>query len=302
MHEVNRARLFDLSVDALTLDDVVDKCKEAVRTRRRLLIGVINAAKVVNLRRDPVLRNSLLECDVLLADGQSVVWASRMLGQPLPERVTGIDLFQRLLGVASDDGLSVYLLGASQEVLDAVVSNVRRDHPGVRIAGARDGYFPLEEADTVAADIRASDADMLFLGMTSPKKETFLAQYGDTLGVPVQHGVGGSFDILAGVTKRAPEAWQRIGCEWLYRLLQEPVRLGPRYLRTNTAFMRLVLVEMFSTKSSGSVTALPAAAREPVSPTVIDLRPAPPPSTGAVPLPAPRAGASAGRRHHVNGQ
>jgi N-acetylglucosaminyldiphosphoundecaprenol N-acetyl-beta-D-mannosaminyltransferase len=244
MREHKRCVLFGLSVDALDMDAVVEQCKAAIASRQRLLIGVINAAKVVNLRRDDVLRTSLLECDLLLADGQSVVWGSRMLGKPLPERVAGIDLFQRLLTVASEERRSIYLLGASTEVLELLQANIRQSYPGLTIAGARDGYFPDEEADDVAAAIRAAGADMLFLGMTSPKKEIFLGRYGDSLRVPVQHGVGGSFDILAGVTKRAPRVWQRLGCEWLYRVVQEPRRLWKRYLTTNTAFLQLVLREM----------------------------------------------------------
>src|SRR6478609_11814905 len=236
MHELKRARLFDLSVDALTLDEVVNDCKDAVRTRTRFLIGVINAAKVVNLRRDPVLRKSLLECDVLLADGQSVVWASRLLGQPLPQRVAGIDLFEELLGVADRDHLRVFLLGATPEVLALVEQQVAVRWPGAVIAGSRDGYFSEAEADGVAAQIAGCAPDLLFLGMTTPKKENFIGRYGDRLGVPVQHGVGGSFDVLAGVTARAPRAWQRCGMEWAYRVLQEPRRLWRRYLVTNLAF------------------------------------------------------------------
>lgn len=235
--------LFGLRIDALTLEQVVALAEVALVTRTRLLVGVVNAAKIVKLRADAFLRTSLLECDVLLADGQSVVWASRLLGRPLPERVAGIDLFEALLAVADRDGHGVYLLGAKPEVLARMESVIAARWPGVKIAGSRDGYFTDAEAAQVADDIAGSGADMLFLGMTTPKKELFLGRYGAVLGVPVLHGVGGSFDVLAGVTKRAPERWQRWGMEWAYRVRQEPRRLWRRYLVTNLAFLGLLIRE-----------------------------------------------------------
>lgn len=238
-----RRRLFGLQVDALTAEDVVHLAESSAASRQRLMIGVVNAAKVVHLRSDRLLRDSLLECDVLLADGQSVVWASRLLGQPLPERVAGIDLFELLLGLADREHRSVYLLGARPEVLRAVEQRIGVSWPGARIAGSRDGYFDSSESAQIAADIASSGADMLFLGMPSPTKEIFLATHGAALGVPVLHGVGGSFDVLGGVTKRAPERWQRWGLEWLYRVIQEPGRLWKRYLTTNTAFLFLLVRE-----------------------------------------------------------
>jgi N-acetylglucosaminyldiphosphoundecaprenol N-acetyl-beta-D-mannosaminyltransferase len=236
--------ILGLPLDALTMDDVLDRCRGSLTTRERTLVGVVNAAKMVRLRHDTHLRDSLLECDVLLADGQSVVWASRLLRRRLPERVAGIDLFERLLELAARDGWSVYLLGARPDVLATLQQRLGERFPALKIAGARDGYFAGTEGSSVAADIRQSGADMLFLGMTSPKKEIFLGDYGATLGAPVLHGVGGSFDILAGITKRAPVRWQRLGLEWLYRVLQEPRRLWRRYLTTNATFIALVLREL----------------------------------------------------------
>jgi N-acetylglucosaminyldiphosphoundecaprenol N-acetyl-beta-D-mannosaminyltransferase len=236
--------ILGMPIDALTMDDVLDRCRASLASRKRTLVGVVNAAKMVRLRHDPELRDSLLECDVLLADGQSVVWASRLLRRPVPERVAGVDLFERLLELAARDGWSVYLLGARADVLATLQQRLVERFPALKIAGARDGYFTDAEAPTVAADITGSGADMLFLGMTSPKKEIFLGDYGETLGVPVLHGVGGSFDILAGVTKRAPQLWQRLGLEWLYRVLQEPRRLWRRYFTTNATFIALVLREL----------------------------------------------------------
>jgi N-acetylglucosaminyldiphosphoundecaprenol N-acetyl-beta-D-mannosaminyltransferase len=236
--------LFGLEVDALTMAQTVALAERAVRQHERLLIGVVNAAKIAKLKADPMLRDSLLEADVLLADGQSVVWASRLLGQSLPERVAGIDLFEELLGVADREHLRVFLLGATPAVLARVETEIASRWPGAVIAGSRDGYFSEDEAGEIAEQIAGSSPDLLFLGMTTPKKEIFLGRYGDRLGVPVQHGVGGSFDVLAGVTPRAPRAWQRCGMEWAYRVVQEPRRLWRRYLFTNLAFLGIVGVEL----------------------------------------------------------
>lgn len=235
--------LFGLPITACTIEDVLALCADAVRSRNRVLVGVVNAAKVVKLRRDEVLRTSLLGSDIVLADGQSVVWASRLLGRPLPERVTGIDLFERLLELADRNRSRVYLLGARPDVVKALERRIHERFPGVVIVGAADGYFDAADAPAVAARIRDAKADMVFLGMPTPKKEIFLARYGDDLGAPVLHGVGGSFDVLAGLTRRAPLVWQRAGLEWFYRLLQEPRRLWRRYAVTNTVFVALTLQE-----------------------------------------------------------
>lgn len=243
--ESNTRVLFGLDIEAVTNDEMLDECRIALRERKRFLIGVVNAAKVVNLHRDPLLRDSLLECDVIVADGQSVVWASRLLRRPLPERVAGCDLFEALLGMAEQDDRSVYLLGAKPEVLALLQEKLSTRFPKLRIAGARDGYFKEHEQADVARDIRESGADMLFLGITSPKKEIFLGKYADRLGVPLLHGVGGSFDVLAGVTKRAPVRWQKLGLEWGYRVLQEPRRMWKRYLTTNARFIVLTGREIF---------------------------------------------------------
>jgi N-acetylglucosaminyldiphosphoundecaprenol N-acetyl-beta-D-mannosaminyltransferase len=242
--EPGRRRLFDIGVDALTLEQTVANCVAATTAAGQLEIGVVNAAKIVKMRHDPALRAAVASCDLVLADGQSVVWASRLLGAPLPERVAGIDLFLRLLAEAEQRGLAVYFLGARREVLHRMLAELRRRYPGLRVAGSRDGYFADAEAAALADAIAASGADLLFLGMTSPRKERFVAEYGRRTGARVVHGVGGSFDVVAGVVRRAPAAWQRAGLEWLYRMLQEPRRLTGRYLRTNVAFVGLVLRDL----------------------------------------------------------
>ncbi|NNN28807.1 WecB/TagA/CpsF family glycosyltransferase [Streptomyces sp. S3(2020)] len=238
-----RRTLFGVELDPLTMDQTVARCLDAVREDRRLEVGVVNAAKLVNMRRDPRLAEAVSGCDLVVADGQAVVWAGRVLRAPLPERVAGIDLFLRLLAEAESAGMSVYFLGARQEVLEEMVRRVADRFPALKVAGSRNGYFEDSQQEDIADDIAHSGAQMLFLGMTSPKKEIFTAAHGARTGARVVHGVGGSFDILAGITKRAPAAWQRMGLEWLYRALQEPRRLGRRYLTTNAAFVLMTARE-----------------------------------------------------------
>jgi N-acetylglucosaminyldiphosphoundecaprenol N-acetyl-beta-D-mannosaminyltransferase len=236
-----RAGLPGITIDPLTMELAVERCGDAVEAGDYLSFGMVNAAKAVAMRRNEPLRQAVCGCDIVLADGQAVVWASALLGAPLPERVAGIDLFTELLELASRRGYRVYFLGARAEVLQAMLAVVPARYPGLKVAGSRDGYFSTEEEADVAGVIRQAGADLLFIGMSSPRKELFQARWGAATGAKVVHGVGGSFDILAGATRRAPLWWQRHGLEWLYRAIQEPVRLGRRYLTTNLAFVGLVI-------------------------------------------------------------
>ena len=233
--------ILGIDFHAAGLDEAVEVCAEAAASAEPIAIGVVNAAKLVKMRSDARLRDSVLGADLILADGMAVVWAGRLLGQRLPERVPGIDLFERLLAVCERDARSVYFLGADEETLRAMLAEVGGRHPALRVAGARNGYFDAAQSAEVADRINATHPDMLFVGMPTPKKEIFLEAWGSKIDVKVCHGVGGSFDILGGKTERAPEVWQRWGMEWLYRVRQEPGRMWKRYLVTNTLFILLVL-------------------------------------------------------------
>jgi N-acetylglucosaminyldiphosphoundecaprenol N-acetyl-beta-D-mannosaminyltransferase len=239
----SRSNLLGISVDPLTMSQAVSRCAEAVEKRSYLSIGMVNAAKLVAMRTDDRLRGAVTGCELVLADGQSIVWASRLLGSPVPERVAGIDLFQELLSQAGRQSGRVFFLGARQAVLDAMLEQLRLRYPRLTVAGARHGYFqPGDEAE-IADTILRSGTDMLFVGMSSPGKELFMSEWGRRTGAAVVHGVGGSFDVLGGLTRRAPAWYQEHGLEWLYRTWQEPRRLGRRYLRTNAAFLTLVARE-----------------------------------------------------------
>src|SRR6202035_6002301 len=170
--------LFGLPVDAVTMSQAVARCTDAIKNGEHLSIGVLNAAKVVAMRRNPQLRQAVGECDLILADGQAVVWASRILGAPLPERVAGVDLFMKLLAAAEQRGDRVYFLGARPEVLAQMLTQAARLFPQLLVAGFHDGYYQAGQEAEVAEDISRSQTDILFVGMSSPRKELFLDEWG----------------------------------------------------------------------------------------------------------------------------
>jgi N-acetylglucosaminyldiphosphoundecaprenol N-acetyl-beta-D-mannosaminyltransferase len=235
-----RHELFGCHVDALTMEEAVRWCDECIAAGGFGQHMALNTAKLVAVQDDDVLRCAVNEAALVTADGQGVVWAARLLGHPLPERVTGIDLMGRLLSVAAERGYRVYILGARAEVLERALSVLRERHPGLAVTG-RDGYFTDAETTAVCEQIRRAHAQLLFVAMSSPRKEIFLHDHGRELDVPFVMGVGGAIDVLAGRTRRAPLRWQRAGLEWLYRLLQEPRRMCGRYARSNTRLAVMVL-------------------------------------------------------------
>lgn len=239
-----RAMVLDCAIDRVDLDEALSRCVAAIESGRFVQHMAINAAKLVAMRNDLRLRESVAKCELVTADGQAVVWASRLLGDPLPERVTGIDLMEQLLIRAAEKGYRVYVLGAERDILECAVERMRSDFPGLELAGYRDGYYDDDEEPEVARAIKAAQPDILFVAMSSPRKEFFLASYRDYLQVPFVMGVGGAIDIFAGLRRRAPGLAQRMGVEWLFRMVQEPRRLGRRYLTTNTRFMSLLLREL----------------------------------------------------------
>lgn len=235
-----RQILLDCPVDVLTMAETVDLARRAMQCRDRLQHVALNVAKLVNTRRDPVLSADVASSDLVGIDGMGIVWAARLLGLPVQERVSGIDLLNELLAVCARDGFKPYFLGATSKVLELCERQVLEKYPAIHFAGLRDGYFAPDRESDVVTDIRDSGADCLFIGMPSPRKERFLAAHRDDLKVPFIMGVGGSFDVLAGQIARAPIRMQALGLEWLYRVYQEPGRMWWRYARTNTLFAAIL--------------------------------------------------------------
>jgi biofilm PGA synthesis N-glycosyltransferase PgaC len=246
-----RSELFGLEFEAARTSAIVDRCRDwCAGPRATHIVLTANASHLCLMRRDASLRHACERADVTVADGMSVVWALRLLGRPVPERVTGIDLMVALLDLASANGLRVYFLGARPDVLETVVAECALRFPGLIVAGARHGYFTGDDHEAIVEEIRESQPHLLFVGMPSPAKDVFCQRYRDRLQVPVVMGVGGSFDVLAGFIRRAPRALQTLGLEWTWRLLMEPRKLWKRYLTTNTEFIWLVLRELMLGRSN----------------------------------------------------
>jgi N-acetylglucosaminyldiphosphoundecaprenol N-acetyl-beta-D-mannosaminyltransferase len=237
------ANVLGCPITRLQLEEFVHCADEFISAKKPHYIAVVNVAKIVKMRSDPFLDQSVRSADLIGADGVPLVWASRLLGDPLPERVNGTDLMYRLLKRANEKRYRIFFFGATQSVLGRVLERVRREYPGVQIAGSRDGYFNKAEECKIVSEIRASRADIIFIAFGTPKKELWVKEYLSAMGVSVVHGVGGSFDVFGGVIPRAPVWMQKSGLEWLFRLAQEPSRMWRRYLITNTTFIVLLVKE-----------------------------------------------------------
>ncbi len=248
IQKAERVKICNIPVDALTMNQTLEAIDKAIQEKRSIHHVVINAAKVVNANRDKELKDSIVQCDIINADGMSIVWALKLLNKPIPERVAGIDLMENLVALAAQKHYKVYFLGAKEEVVKSVVEKYEAKYGTSIIAGYRNGYFGKEEEQEIASDIGRTGADILFVAMTSPKKEIFLNTYKQVIKVPFIMGVGGSFDVISGLVKRAPVWMQRNGLEWFYRVIQEPGRMWKRYLTTNTVFIYMVLKEKLSLK------------------------------------------------------
>ena len=235
--------LLNVPLHCLSESEVMQRVESAIDANEPMRVGVVNAAKMVAMQRDAVLFDDVSSSDLVLADGMSVVWASRLLGYSAVHRIAGIDLMFRLFELAARRHFRVYCLGATEEISIEVARNLERDYPGLVLAGRRNGYFSDEEAQEVAREIADCHPDILLVAITSPRKELFMARWADTINAKVTHGVGGSFDVYAGKVDRAPVSWQKLGLEWLYRVKQEPRRLWKRYATTNLLFTWLIALE-----------------------------------------------------------
>jgi N-acetylglucosaminyldiphosphoundecaprenol N-acetyl-beta-D-mannosaminyltransferase len=246
-----KVNLLGMPIDALTMAETIDLIDEAICLKKRISHVVINAAKVISMKSDKQLFESVRSCDLINADGQSIIWAARFLGRYLPERVTGIDLMQKLVNLAAQRKYKCFFLGAVEEVVKKVVEIYSTKYGKEIIAGYNNGYFIQEEEEEISNKISNSQPQLLFVAMTSPRKENFLYKYRDNFSkINFTMGVGGSFDVIAGVTKRAPLFMQKYGLEWLYRLLQEPRRMWRRYLIGNFIFIWYILKEKFCRRDS----------------------------------------------------
>ena len=242
-----RIEFLGAPMDSLSMSDSVAHIEGKLVKGEFLQHVVVNVAKLVHMQTDNVLADSVKACDMINIDGMGVVLGARFCGHKVTERVAGVDLFHELLAMSAKRDFPVFLLGAQEDVVAKTADKVQSLYPQLTLAGYHHGYFWDDEAAIVKM-IKDSGAKLLFVAITSPKKENYINKWQDKLGVDFVMGVGGTFDVVAGKVKRAPVWMQNYGFEWLYRIIQEPARMWKRYLVTNSKFAGLLIKERFFTK------------------------------------------------------
>jgi len=240
--------LLGVPVAAVTMEEALDILERFVFERRTHLVVTSDASSIVRAQEDEEFRRIVQSADLVTPDGIGVVWGARLLGLPVYQRVPGVELMAKLCERAAQKGWKVFLLGAKPGVAERAAENLQARYPGLKIVGTHHGYFTPEEEPQVIAKIKAAQPDILFVAFGIPKQEKWIARHADELQVPVCIGVGGSFDVYAGVVKRAPEWVQRLCLEWLYRTIKDPKRL-PR-LKAIPKLLWLVIREAWSRKSA----------------------------------------------------
>ena len=243
-----RIEIMGCKVDNVSMSETLERIEKFIGSGQPHQHVVVNVDKLVKARHDPGLRQIINDCALINVDGMPVVWASKILRKPLKERVAGIDLFEAIMGRAAIAGWRIFLLGAKEEVVSRVQSLYENKYPGIIIAGTRNGYWTLDEEDSVVTQVREARPDVLFVAISSPKKEQFLGKYQAEMRVPFAMGVGGTFDVVVGNVKRAPLWMQKTGLEWFFRFLQEPRRMFRRYFIDDIAFFYMLSQEIFRAK------------------------------------------------------
>ena len=238
-----RTEILGVGFDDLTPEEAARRGQALVETEGFHYAVTPNPEFLLAAKKDASFRRALLGADLVLADGVGVTYAAKILGRPLKGRVTGIGFAQGLMTWMARTGKRLYLLGAKPGVAELAAANLKAQHPGLLVCGTHDGYFQDNEA--VAAQIQAAGAKVVFVCLGAPKQEWWIARYGAATGAQLMVGLGGALDVYAGAVKRAPEAWQKLGLEWCYRLLHQPSRVG------RMAKLPLFLVQAMAQKGRG---------------------------------------------------
>ena len=240
MSKLNTVELFGINVHNFNMQQTVMFIDDAIRCKKQVVHNCLNANKVVLIQKDEMLMQSLVEADIISADGQAVVWASRLFGKPLQERVPGIDLMNEIIKHAAVEGYKAFFFGAKEEIVLEVTKLYIKNYGKEIIGGYRNGYYSEEEEIAIAKKINESGSSILFVAIPSPQKEIFIKKHKSLMpNVSLMMGVGGSFDVVAGLVRRAPRWMQNNGLEWLFRLIQEPHKMWRRYLIGNFKYLLL---------------------------------------------------------------
>jgi len=248
--QISTSSILGINVARLTVDQFIDCVVASARERRRWRVCYVNAANFNLVATERRFADVLRSADLVYADGQAVVWASRYLGCPLPERVNAGDFFERFCRVCARENLSFYLIGSSPGIAQRAAQNLTENIAGLRIVGAREGYFEPTMSGTIIGEINQLAPHFLIVGMGAPRQELWVADNIHRLDVGVAWSVGALFEYLSGTRPRAPVWMRRAGLEWLFRLVLEPRRLCKRYLLGNWVFAWRVLRERWSRSGS----------------------------------------------------
>ncbi len=239
-----RVRLAGIEIDNLSMAETLARVEALSASDEPSYVVTPNVDHLVKLQRDEEFRRIYKDAALVLADGVPLLWASRLLGQPLKEKVSGSDLFVEVCALAAERSLRVFLLGGRPGAAQMAADRLVKDHPGLEVCGIYCPYFGFErdEAENarIVQAIRGARPNILFVGLGAPKQERWIHRHREALGVPVSIGVGISFEFVAGLVRRAPRWMQRVGLEWSWRLLMEPRRLWRRYLLEDPKFLYYV--------------------------------------------------------------
>lgn len=219
-----QVKILNIGVDCVNLDEAMERIGGFIQEKSPHHIVTANPEIIYASNYNPELMTIVNHAALITADGAGVVWAAGQLGRPLKERVTGIDLVYRICEKAPEQGWKIFILGSAPGVADTAAENIRNAYPGIQIVGTQHGYFKPEEEPEIVEAIKTAAPDVLFVALGAPKQEMWISRYKETLQVPAMLGIGGSMDVLSGNVKRAPEIWQKMNLEWLYRLISQPSR------------------------------------------------------------------------------
>lgn len=219
-----RLEILGVGIDALTGEEALQQISAFIASGQPHQIVTANAEIIYQASKNEKMRAIINAAQMVTADGSGVVWASRQLGQPLPQRVTGIDLVNSICRQSAEDKWKIYILGSAPGVAATAAINIRNKFPGCNIIGTHHGYFNAKEEKQILAELEQLKPDILFVALGAPKQEYWIAEHIEQLQIPVAMGIGGSMDVLSGNVKRAPKWMQKMSLEWLYRLLIQPTR------------------------------------------------------------------------------
>ncbi|MBQ3509602.1 MAG: WecB/TagA/CpsF family glycosyltransferase [Peptococcaceae bacterium] len=220
----NRLDVLGVGIDKVTSQQALEKIGEFIASGQPHQIVTANAEIIYQASKNEKMRNIINNAQMVTADGSGVVWASRQLGEPLEQRVTGIDLVNSICEQSAKDKWKIYILGSAPGVAATAAVNIRDKFPGCNIVGTHHGYFNAKEEKQILAELEQLKPDVLFVALGAPKQEYWIADHLADLGIPVGMGIGGSMDVLSGNVKRAPKWMQKMSLEWLYRLVIQPTR------------------------------------------------------------------------------